>query len=148
MAMKRLVLALAVVVACPVAFAADDDQAKKDLKALQGTWKLVKSTQNGKEKDKDEIAGLTVVIKDDKWEVKKDGTTFLSGTVKLDTSKKPKAADWTVKELEDKVAPAIYKVDKDSFHNCYHGDTRPEKFESKEDSKVVYDVYERVKEKK
>jgi uncharacterized protein (TIGR03067 family) len=154
--MKRLVLVVAVVIACPAAFAEDekpkkDDQNKKDLKALQGTWKLVKQVRNGKETDKDQIAGFTVTVKGDKWEAAKDDVVFLSGTGKLDPSKDPKAADWTItteNELKGKVALAIYKVDKDSFHNCYSLDERPKKFESKEDSQVTYDVYERVKEKK
>jgi len=145
---------VAVVVACPAAFAADekpkkDDQSKKDLKALEGTWKLVSQTKDGTQADKDKLEGMSVTIKGDKWEVKKDDTVLLSGTVTLDASKKPKAADWKVTSdgaLKDKTALAIYKVEKDKFHHCY-GETRPEKFESGEGSKVTYDVFERVKKK-
>src|SRR5262245_36959244 len=121
-AMRQAVLALTVVVAGAVAFAADDDQSKKDLQSLQGKWKLVSQTKDGKGTGKDEIEGLTVTIKGDKWEVKKGDKTLLSGTVKLDASKTPKSADWTITSdggLKDKTAAAIYKIDKDKFHHCY-----------------------------
>ena len=69
--------------------------------------------------------------------------------MKLDPSKTPKQADWTVlAEGEEKgKAMAIYEVTKDTFKNCHvtKGE-RPTKFESKEDSGVSYTVYERAKE--
>jgi uncharacterized protein (TIGR03067 family) len=149
-AMRQTVLALAILAAGAVAFAADDDQAKKDLKSLEGTWKIVSQTKNGKETEKDKLDGLIVTIKGDKWEVKRDDKVVLAGTVKLVESKKHKAADWTVTsdgDLKDHTVQGIFKVEKDKLHHCY-GEKRPEAFESKEDSQVTYAVFERVKKKK
>jgi uncharacterized protein (TIGR03067 family) len=148
--MRKSVLALALLAACAVAFAADDDQAKKDLKALQGTWTYSKNVVNGKEASEDSLTDMTLTIKDNKWTVKKGDDVLLEGTVKLDASKKPKAADWTITTegaLKDKTALAIYKIDKDTFEHCY-GEERPGKFESKEDSKVTLQVFKREKAKK
>jgi uncharacterized protein (TIGR03067 family) len=148
--MRKSVLALGLLAACAVAFAADDDQAKKDLKALQGTWTYSKNVVNGKEASEDSLADMTVTIKDNKWTVKKGDEVLLEGTVKLDPSKKPKTADWTITTegaLKDKTAQAIYKVNKDGWEHAY-GEERPEKFESKEDSKVTHQVFKRAKAKK
>src|SRR5262245_28630662 len=105
--MRKTVLALALLAACAMAFAADDDQTKKDLKALQGTWTYSKHVANGKEAPEDSIKDMTLTIKDNKWTVKRDGEVLLEGTVKLDASKKPKTADWTITTegaLKDKTA--------------------------------------------
>src|SRR5262249_34112963 len=145
--MRKTMLALGLLAACAMAFAADDDQAKKDLKALQGTWTYGSHTVNGKQTPEENYKDMTLTIKDEKWEVKKGDKVVLAGTVKLDPSKKPKAADWTVTtegDLKDKTALAIYKIDKDTFEHCY-GQERPEKFESKEDSKITHTVFKRAK---
>jgi uncharacterized protein (TIGR03067 family) len=145
--MRKSVLALALLAACAMTFAADDDQAKKDLKALQGTWTYSKNVVNGKEASEDSLADMTVTIKDNKWTVKKGDEVLLEGTVKLDASKKLKTADWTVTTegaLKDRTVQAIYKIGKDGWEHCY-GEERPEKFESKEDSKVTYQVFKKAK---
>src|SRR5262245_26719171 len=110
--MKKTLLALVAVAATAVAFAADDDaQVKKDLKALEGTWQYVSQQEDGKETDKENLKAVTVTITaEGKWEAKHEGKVFLEGTVKIDPSKKPKAADWTITtegELKDKVALGI-----------------------------------------
>lgn len=143
-----LALALAVTAA---AFAEDkkDDATKADLKALAGTWKYESLTDKGKEVDKEKLAEMVVTITaEGKWDVKTGDTVLLQGTVKLDASKKPKQADWTITsegELKDKKAVAIYEVEKDTFKHCYTLENRPEKFESKEGTAVIYAVFKRVK---
>ena len=60
----------------------------------------------------------------------------------------PKAADWKITsegDLKDKTALGIYDVDKDTWKHCFGFDKRPEKFESKEGSKVTNAVLKRVK---
>ena len=146
--MKTALLAL-VVAATAVAFAADDEQAKKDLKALAGTWEYVSQVSDGKEVEKEKLEGIKLTVTaEGKWQLKKDDTVILEGTGKLDPSKKPKAADWTITtegDLKDKVALGIYDVDKDTWKHCFSFDKRPEKFESKEGSKVTAAVLKRVK---
>ena len=107
----------------------EDDQAKKDLKALAGTWEYMSQTDDGKETDKEKLKGITLTVTaEGKWELKKDDTVILEGTVKLDPSKKPKAADWTITtegDLKGKVALGIYDVDKDTWKHCFGFDKRP-----------------------
>ncbi len=146
--MKTALLALVAMTATAVAFA-EDDQAKKDLKPLVGTWQYTSQEENGKETDMESLKAVTVTVTaDGKWEVKQAGNTFLEGTVKLDSSKKPKAADWTITtegDLKGKTALGIYDVDNDTWKHCFGFDQRPEKFESKEGSKVTNAVLKRVK---
>jgi uncharacterized protein (TIGR03067 family) len=131
-----------------VAFAADDEQANKDLKAFEGTWQYTSQEADGKETDKEMLKAVTITVAaDGKWEVKHEGKTFLAGTVKLDPSKKPKVADWTITtegDLKGKTALGIYDVDRETWKHCFAFDKRPEKFESKEGSKVTNAVLKRV----
>jgi uncharacterized protein (TIGR03067 family) len=147
--MKTALLTLAALTAAAVATAKDDDQTKKDLKPLVGTWEHVSQVQDGKETEKDQLKGVTVTVTaEGKWELKKDDTLILEGTVKLDPSKKPKAADWTITtegDLKGKTALGIYDVDGDTWKHCFSFDKRPEKFDSKEGSMVTNAVLKRVK---
>jgi uncharacterized protein (TIGR03067 family) len=147
--MKTALLALFAAFATATAFAADDDQVKKDLKAFEGTWEYVSQTADGKETDKEALKGIRLTVTaDGKWVLKKDDTVILEGMGKLDPSKKPKAADWTVTtegDLKGKVALGIYDVDKDTWKHCFSFDTRPEAFASKEGSKITNAVLKRVK---
>ena len=52
--MKTALLALVALAA--VAFAKDDDQVKKGMKALAGTWQYTSQTENGKEADKEKLS--------------------------------------------------------------------------------------------
>ena len=147
--MKTGLLALVTLAATAAAFAADDDQAKKDMKALAGTWQYTSQVDNGKEADREKVKAVTVTITaDGKWQAKHEDKVFLEGTVKIDPSKKPKAADWTITtegDLKGKVALGIYDVDLDTWKHCFALDKRPQKFESKEGSQVTNAVLQRVK---
>jgi uncharacterized protein (TIGR03067 family) len=147
--MKTALLALVAVATITVAFGADDAQVTKDLKALEGTWQYTAQVEDGKETEKENLTAVTVTVTaDGKWEAKHDGKVFLEGTVKLDPSKKPKAADWKITtegDLNGKTALGIYDVDGDTWKHCFAFDKRPEKFESKEGSKVTNAVLKRVK---
>ena len=146
--MKTALLALVAVAATAVAFP-EDDQAKKDLKTLVGTWQYTSQEEDGKETDKENLKAVTVTVTaDGKWEAKHEGKTFLEGTVRLDPLMKPKAADWTITtegDLKGKTALGIYDVDKDTWKHCFGLDKRPEKLESKEGSKITNAVLKRVK---
>lgn len=148
--MKMGLMALVAMAASATTFAAqDDDQAKKDLKALAGTWEYVSQVADGKEVPKEKLEGIQLTITaEGKWTLKKDDVVILEGTGKLDPSKKPRAADWTITTegaLKDKVAHGIYDVTKDTWKHCFAMDKRPEKFESKEGSKITNAVLKRVK---
>jgi uncharacterized protein (TIGR03067 family) len=146
--MKTALLALAALTAA-AATAKDDDQAKKDLKALAGTWEYASQVEDGKETEKDKLKGVRIAVTaEGKWALKKDDTVILEGTAKLDPSKQPKAADWTITTegaLKGKTALGIYDVDGDTWKHCFSFDKRPETFESKEGSNVNDAVLKRVK---
>jgi hypothetical protein len=60
--MKTALLALGALAATAVAFAADDDQVKKDLTALAGTWEYTSQVEDGQDTEKEKLAGITVTI--------------------------------------------------------------------------------------
>src|SRR5262245_44600100 len=121
------------------------DEVEKDLKKLVGTWQEVSHIADGKERPAADIKATTVVIEaSGKWEALKDGTVFLKGSVKLDPSKSPRAADWTVEGL-DMAVLGIYEVDGDTWKHCFAMEKRPTEFASKEGSGVNYIVLKRVK---
>ncbi len=141
--MMKPLLTLAVVLAAAGMLAADD--AANDLKKFVGTWEEVSNTSDGKKRADDEVKGSRVVIDaSGKWEYSKDGTVMLRGSVKLDPSKSPRAADWSVEGLE-KPALGIYEIDGDTWKHCFHFEKRPTEFASKEGSGVTYIVMKRVK---
>jgi uncharacterized protein (TIGR03067 family) len=141
--MTKALLSLTLVFVVAGTLPADD--AEKDLKKLVGTWQEVSNIDNGKERPAADVKSATVVIDaSGKWEALKDGTVYLKGAVKLDPSKKPRAADWSVEGL-DKPVLGIYEVDGDTWKHCFAPDKRPTEFGSKEGSGVTYIVLKRVK---
>ena len=89
------------------------------MKKLVGTWEEVSHVANGNAKPAAEVKGHTVVIDSaGKWEAFKDGTSLLTGTVKLDPARKPRAADWAI-DGSDMVAKGIYEVDGDTWKHCF-----------------------------
>src|SRR5262245_2591650 len=120
--MKTALLALVALAATAAAFA-EEDQVKKDHKALAGTWEYVSQVSDGKEVEKEKLEGIKLTVTaEGKWQLKKDDTVLLEGTGKLDPSKKPKAADWTITtegDLKDKVALGIYDVTLDTWKHCF-----------------------------
>jgi uncharacterized protein (TIGR03067 family) len=141
--MTKSLLSLALAFAFSGIAVADD--AEKDLKKLVGTWREISHTADGKELPADEIKDSTVVI-DEKgnWQALKDGAVILKGTGKLDPSKSPRAADWTVEGFDMPVL-GIYEVDGDTWKHCFATGKRPTEFASKEGSGVNYIVLKRVK---
>jgi uncharacterized protein (TIGR03067 family) len=97
---------MACVIVCGISAAASavgDD--KKDTKPidLNGTWKLIASTVDGKKVPADEIEKLkySLIFKDGKYtEASTSGTE--SGTYKLDASKSPATIDFTIEDGPEK----------------------------------------------
>jgi uncharacterized protein (TIGR03067 family) len=138
----KLPYCLIVVLAVSPALA---DDTEKELKKLVGTWDTVSQKEDGKDKAADEFKNSIVKIDaNGKWEALKDGAVFLKGSVKLDTSKKPLAADWSIEGI-DMVAKGIVEVDGDTWKHCFSFKERPTEFGSKEGSEVIYIVLKRVK---
>jgi len=121
-------------------FAADDS---KDKEKLQGTWKAVSVTDNGRTESGDAVKTL-------KLQIKKDAYTYVIGDKNfsarftIDPSKKPKQMDVTFEEgpQKGKTMRAIYSLDGDKLKIC-GGDERPTEFSAKAKSKAVLFEFER-----
>jgi uncharacterized protein (TIGR03067 family) len=127
-----------------VAVAAEDEATKKDLKAMQGTWKAQSMTQGGMEVPADKIVNHRLVIEGNKLMPKGSGKED-PGTFTLDASKKPPTID--IKHGTEEVVQGIYQLDGDTLKICLTppGGTRPEEFASRPGTKVMLIVLTREK---
>ena len=143
----RLVLIL-IAAACTSAFRADEtkDTAKKDLEALQGEWKLVSATRDGKTMPTDDVKVMKCTIKGDKFTITRDGKVVEEGAVKLDAAKKPREIDLPLGDGK-KTALGIYELSGGKYKMCYSppGKERPKDFEAQEGTGRTLSVWEREK---
>jgi len=135
-------IAALVVVAAGAAAAGDAEAIKKDLKALEGTWK-VESFENAAGK-KDDFVDATLTFKGEDIEFKKGGETK-KGSVKINPAGKPKEID--IKPGDEETVQGIYAIDKDTLKICITEDPtagRPNEFAAKDKNVLV--ILKRVKE--
>jgi uncharacterized protein (TIGR03067 family) len=130
------------------------DSFKKELKALEGNWRLTRFESKGRVRPANLIIGDRYVIEEDKLQSywgdtnKGDAATI----VKIDGKANPKTIDvtHTYGSSRGKTQLGIYKIEKDKFEVAWGepGATkRPTKFTSKPGvgSAHEYRVYEREK---
>src|SRR5262245_16179259 len=91
--MKVKLLALALAGLLTAAGAAREDDAKKDLKQVQGTWEFTSQTENGQELTAEQLKDFTITFEGDKFTVKRGSEVVQAGTNKFDASKTPKTVD-------------------------------------------------------
>jgi uncharacterized protein (TIGR03067 family) len=122
------------------------DAAKRELDGLQGEWKLVSTTRNGKDMPHDLVKALKCMIKGDKFTVARDGKAVEEGTLKLDTTKKPKEIDMALGKGK-RTALGIYERSGDTYKLCYAppGKDRPKEFGAKEGTGYTLSVWQREK---
>ena len=123
----------------------EDSATKKDLEWLQGTWRLISATEDGKSLAEDKVNQTTIVIKDDTFrfpQLAEDATSKV-GTIKLDATKKPKQMDTVSTEKE--VMLGIYDLEGDDYKVCFApvGKPRPSEFASKSGSGNILQVWKR-----
>jgi uncharacterized protein (TIGR03067 family) len=144
-----MVVAMVCLIAGLGRLGAADEDAKKDLKALQGNWKVTALTFDGKEAPKEDVEKMVLTIKDETYTLKM-GDKKESGTIKLDPSEKPKTVDFVIKEGDDKgkTQHGIYTLEGDNLKFCMAkpGKDRPKELSSKEDSGHILVVLKRDKE--
>jgi uncharacterized protein (TIGR03067 family) len=148
--MHRIICGL-VVLTCPLTLFAGDDDVRKELKALQGTWKVVGLEAGGKSYPKDSVPDFTFVIGADGKSTAKMAKTEYQATIAVDPKKSPKTID-NLHETGDqkgKKQYGIYKLEGDKLTVCItapgaaEGD-RPKDFTTKDTTGVVF-IFERVK---
>ena len=125
---------------CPAGAATPSEEAaKKDLKALQGTWTVVYSEQNGeRRRDVEEVKKMRLTIKDDKWTLEYHNNVKDKhvATLKLDPTQKPTAVDFKFSEglLTGETMLSVYELKGDDLKVCFASESRqrPKSFDSRE----------------
>ena len=104
------------------------DATKSDLKAMQGTWQMVKAMRNGKVREKN-YDDVTMEVTKDKLIIKEKNREEPAGFT-INAKKNPREIDIAPPKGEKKVL-GIYKLTKDELTITFHqsGTTRPTKFD-------------------
>jgi uncharacterized protein (TIGR03067 family) len=124
--------------------------AKKDLDALQGTWRIDSINESfGKAPPEDSVKEFVVTVKDDVMKVSHKGAAGPVFKLKLDPTKTPKTIDFTHSEGPDKgkTEPGIYKIEGETLTYCVTdiGKERPTVFATKEGTRNSVFVLKKVK---
>jgi uncharacterized protein (TIGR03067 family) len=139
MNMIRISVCLVLALAAPLLAFADD--AKDEMKKLEGAWKVATAEIDGNPFDGKQFGMNGLVIANGKLNFQNDGKTIMAFTFTVDPSKKPTAMDW-VKDKESMTLPTIYLLEGDALKLCMpllpkkgSGDKieikRPESFDTK-----------------
>jgi uncharacterized protein (TIGR03067 family) len=108
-----------------------EEALKKELKNLEGTWKVESASFQGKS-DKDDADEF--IITADKITMQNKAGKKETVSYKIDPSKKPKVMDFTPEEKKENAAPgkAIYDLDGDTLKICVGPpDKRPDEISDK-----------------
>ncbi len=134
----------------PVADAANKDAAAIELEKLQGNWLRVAFEGNGEKLSEEKVKDTRLTITGDTYR-SVDGTgLIIEGKIKLDPTKKPKAADVTI-TVGGKGAPlglylGIYELEDDLLKLCYtRRKERPQEFTTRPESGHFLAIWKRVK---
>jgi len=126
--------------------ATDEQAAKKELKKLEGTWKIVSITREGNEQQPENVVST---VSDDKFTTKAGDRIVREGSLKIYPSQSPKGADATYTRGPDKgkTLKGIYELKGDTWKICYSaaGEERPKAFPKDTDKAYLILVLQREK---
>jgi uncharacterized protein (TIGR03067 family) len=146
------IIGVLLVLTTPLLLGAGDDDVRKELKALEGTWKAVALEAGGKPLPKDSIPDFLFIVAAGGKSIAKTPQGEEQARITVDPKKSPKTID-NLREsgaLKGKKQYGIYKLDGDKWTVCMtrpgvaEGD-RPTDFATKDTANVVF-VFERLKE--
>ena len=152
--MRRIICVLVVLTTPLLLTARPDDDASRELAALQGKWKTVAVEALGKPFTQDKIPAFTFIVGAEGKSFGQTPQGDFRFTMTVDPRKNPK----TIENLHETGAEkgkrqyGIYKLEGDRFTVCMtragaaEAD-RPKNFATKDTSNVVF-VFERVREEK
>lgn len=132
-----------------------DDDAKAELKKLEGNWQVSRQEERGSLTPKPIIHNLRIVIEGEEiaWYIGNPASNQ-TADVKVDPSKEPKTIDAEITKgsLIGKKMLGIYKLEKDALEICWGEagtDKRPQKFTTRPGvgSGISYTTYKREKDK-
>jgi len=137
-------LTLLLLVTAGLGFADDRAKPADDLTRLQGVWKLVSATRDGKEMPEDRAKFLRARISGDTFTILDNGKAVEAGMLKLDITKDPKQIDMTLAN-DRRPALGIYELRRDTYKLCYSppGKERPKTFAAKPGSGYTMAVWRR-----
>ncbi len=151
--MRTLFIAVMMLVVCRSSAAPvpkETDAPKAELEKLNGTWEVTSIKIQGIELADKLAEKMFITFKSGEF-------TWSNGEqpgkiVFIDPGKTPKQIDYTCTEgpNKGKTQKAIYKLDGDTFTDCFGetgDDTRPKDFTSTKDDEQTVMVYKRVKKK-
>jgi uncharacterized protein (TIGR03067 family) len=142
------VSALALVFFLALASGVDCGEDDADVKRMEGTWSPASAELAGVKLPEEAVKAMKLILKGNEYTVligeKKD-----QGTVKLDTSKMPRAMDVTGTQgpNQGKTYRAIYEITKDGLKICYDlsGKDRPAEFATRANTELFLVTYTREK---
>lgn len=150
----RRISCILVVLTSPLFLAADADEVQKELKSLQGKWKVVGMEVAGRRLAKDEVPDFTFVVSADGKAAGQTPEGEFCFTMTVNPKKNPKTIDNLHESGKEKGKRqyGIYKLEGDKFTVCMtvagaKADDRPKDFNTKDSTNVIF-VNERVKEDK
>jgi uncharacterized protein (TIGR03067 family) len=129
---------------------AGDDMALKDLKAMQGTWKVAELTEKGRKLAAKETDPIAVAVIGTKMSIRDDGAAREEITIKLDGSSTPGAVEFTYTKGPNtgNVERGIYSIEGDTLKFCMNevkDGKRPAEFASTRRNGFAYVVLTRTK---
>ena len=144
--MKKHTVVIVVFTCCLGVSAAQD--AKKEMTALQGSWKVVNYKGPEEAFAKEFKSKGKIIFEGDKLTIMIGDVKLGEATYKLDPSKKPKTMDAVSTFGPDKgqKSLAIYELDGDKLKICITEEKdRPKEFATKKGSKTTILDYQREK---
>jgi uncharacterized protein (TIGR03067 family) len=139
----RVQLLAVLAVGLLVAAEAPKDDAKNDLKKMEGSWKMVAGETDGNKVEEGDLKSSSLKIKGDKYEARLGDSTH-EGKLTLGASKKLKTMDATD---GDNTVKGIYELKGDELKICIAppGQDRPTEFGAKAGSGHIFMVWKREK---
>lgn len=129
--------------------AANTPDSSNDLKALQGSWKLVAGEIGGQKMTEEQLKKAKLVFNGDRYTVRRGNGPTVIGIVKLNATKNPKTIDITDANgsYKGKMFPGIYSLRGDELTECFAppGKTRPAKFATQAGTSQFLHVWKHVK---
>ena len=148
MRFRSLVVGLLVIGSLFAANAQSGD-GDKDLKALQGSWRLVAGEIGGQKMTAEELKKAKLVFNGDRYTVRRGSGPTVAGTVKLNPTKNPKSIDITDSDglYKGKTLLGIYALKGDELKECFTppGGGRPAKFAAEAGTSEFLHVWKHVK---
>jgi uncharacterized protein (TIGR03067 family) len=121
----------------------------KDLKALQGTWRLVAGEIGARKMTPEELKESKLVFKGHRYTVRRGNGPTVAGSFVIDSAKDPKTINITDSNgpYKGKTLLGIYALNDDELKECFAppGEARPMKFATKIGTRRFLHVWKHVK---